>query len=84
MDTLQLDSPAGQAELKVLEAVTVGTIRKGGLFPALDVGVEWVCTAVGQGYWEFDGLFFGQPLCKAMIQHHQQAGMLVLDVRGLA
>lgn len=79
MDTLRVASPAGQAEAAWLTTVKVGDIRRGLLFPALHIGVEWVCTAVGADYWEFDGLFFGQPLCKVIIR---QAGeVLTLEVK---
>ena len=65
---MQLETPAAQAELKLLEVTKVGDMRQGVLFPALVPGVDWICTATGKGYWEFDGRFFGQPLCHAVDQ----------------
>ena len=81
METLLRESPAGIAEWALLQTMKVGDVRQGLMFPALDVGVEWVCVATGTGYWEFDGQFFGQPLCKAIIRGNDAA--LVLEVKGL-
>lgn len=80
-ETLLRESPAGTAEWALLQTMKVGDIREGLLFPALEVGVVWVCVATGTGYWEFDGSFFGQPLCKAVIRADDTA--LSLEVRGL-
>jgi hypothetical protein len=67
LDSMDLAGPAAQAELVALQAVTVGTVLEGGLFPALDVGMTWVCTRVEKDRWEFDGRFFGQPLFQVAI-----------------
>jgi hypothetical protein len=37
------------------------------LFPALEQGVEWTCTEVGEAHWKFVGRFLGQPLGEAVI-----------------
>jgi hypothetical protein len=64
----------------------VGDIRRGLLFPALEIGVEWACTKVLEGAsvstWEFDGTFFGQPLFTAVITADKT--QLTLDVKGAA
>lgn len=75
-------APAGQEEFTLLQSINVGDIRRGLLFPALDIGVEWLCTSKGETYWEFDGLFFGQPLCRAVVTVTDEALTLeVKDVR---
>jgi hypothetical protein len=78
-DTIRCDTPAGEKELTFLQSVKIGDIRKEPLFPALGVGVDWICTATGQGYWEFDGRFFGQPLCHVAIK--EEAGVLTLAMK---
>lgn len=77
-DALKLESPAAQAEWKLLLDTKVGDTRQGPLFPALDVPVEWTCTSTDGGWWEFTGLFFKQPLYRVKIGVN--AGMLTLEV----
>lgn len=61
-DYVSLDTPQGKEELAALEALKVGDMREGPLFPALPVGVVWICTGRGDHYWELDGRFCGEPL----------------------
>jgi hypothetical protein len=92
-DALRLDSPAAQAELKLLLALPVGATRRGVLLPALSVGVEWtlvesesgrseldgpILVVTKPGRWVFDGTFFGQPLYRLVIR--TDAALLTLEV----
>ena len=80
MKQLLCASPAGKAELATLQAMKVGDIRRDLLFPALEVGVEWACTKAEPHVWEFDGTFFGQPLCTAVITVDKD--VLVITAKG--
>jgi hypothetical protein len=66
MDSLRYDAPATETELAYLKTVRVGDVRKGVLFPAFDVDLEWTCTAIDP-QWMFEGRFCGQPLCHVRI-----------------
>ena len=76
MDTLKLEAPAGQQELALLRTLKVGDSRRSLLFPALDVGVEWVCTSVSPTRWTFDGTFFGQPMWRVVIEANAERLLL--------
>jgi hypothetical protein len=75
-DSMRADSVAAQKEVAYLKTLSVGDIRRGVLIPALDVGMEWVCTVVEDNRWEFEGRFFGQRVSSLVIE--QQAGLLTL------
>jgi len=77
-DALKLESPAAQAEWKLLLETKVGDTRQSPLFPALDVPIEWACTSTDHGCWEFAGRFLGQYLYTVKIGVN--AGMLTLEV----
>jgi hypothetical protein len=66
-DTLKAESPAGIEELKYLQSIALGDIRKNVLFPAIPLDVEWVCTGRSDSHWEFVGLFCGQPICQGVV-----------------
>lgn len=77
-DAIAMDSPAAEAELKLLQAMKVGDTREGVLLPALAVGIVWTLILKTADRWEFDGAFFGQPLYRLVIRN--QGGKLTLDV----
>jgi hypothetical protein len=81
-DTLRAESPAGIAELDYLKGVALGDIRKNVLFPALDADVEWICTGRGENYWEFIGLFCGQPISQT-VTVTKDAEKLTLSVKAV-
>jgi hypothetical protein len=66
-DFMRHDVPAAKAEMDLLKTTKVGDIRRGTLFPALDVGMEWICRVAKDPVWEFEGLFFGQPVYHVVI-----------------
>ena len=79
-DAIRLEAPAAQEELKLLQSMKVGDVRRGVLLPALEVGVEWTLVLETSGNrWEFDGTFFGQPLYRLVIR--TDAAMLTLEVQ---
>ena len=78
-DAMKADSVAAQKEVAYLKTLKVGDIRHGVLIPALEIGMEWVCTAVGDTRWEFEGRFFGQRVSKLVIE--RQAELLTLEMK---
>jgi len=79
-DSMRLESPAAQEELKYLKTLKAGDVRTGVLLPALEVGMEWTLVLETSGNrWEFDGTFFGQPLYHLVIR--TDAAMLTLEVQ---
>lgn len=77
-NALRRGSPVAEDELALLRIMKVGEVRQGMLFPALEVGMEWLCTEATPVLWKFDGTFFGQPVLKATIR--LTADELLLDV----
>lgn len=78
-DSMRADSVAAQKEVAYLQSIKVGDTREGLLIPALDVGMKWVCTAVGEARWEFGGWFFDQRVYSVVIE--LQAGLLTLETK---
>lgn len=81
-DSMRYDVPAAKAELETLKAIKVGDIRRGMLFPALDVGMEWICRVAADPIWEFDGLFFGQTMYRVVIRSTPIA--MLLDLKDVS
>lgn len=67
-DSMRLEAPAAQKELEWLKGLKVGDKRESILFPAFEVGMEWVCTAVEATRCELEGRFFGQLVYAAVIE----------------
>jgi len=78
-DAMRADSVAAQKEVAYLKTLKVGDIRRGVLIPALDVGMEWICTEVGDTRWVFEGRFFGQRVSSLVIE--RQAELLTLEMK---
>jgi hypothetical protein len=84
-DTIRHDVPAATTELAYLNTVKLGDVRKGILFPAFDVEMEWACVGIDPGKtdpsWEFEGRFCGQLLCVIVITVPVLSGDLKLSVK---
>jgi len=78
-DSIRMDAPAAQEELKRLLAAVVGEKRKGPLFPALPMPVEWVLVAIeGKRRWTFEARFAGELILRTQITADSMA--LTVDI----
>jgi len=68
-DRIRVDTPTGKQELALLEALKVGDIRKGLIFPAIPAEVIWTCVKVDPSVWTFDGRFFEMLVATVVISH---------------
>lgn len=81
-ESLRIDSPEGEAELKLLQGTKVEDVRQSPFMAALGEGreIEWRCVNVEDAAWTYVGKWLGLPVSTVKIEKYGHS--LVLSVLG--